>query len=197
MMEPHFDLDTRAGLPADLRALLENYPREHWSGHENLGQTAQFWLGRHDMFRELGAALQDALRQHREGQVALDPFRRWFAPRLNVFLGELEGHHQIEDQHYFPVFQRAESRLAHGFDLLESDHAVIHADLLAVAETANHFLALEEAGEAKPSSEARRAADAYAAASEQLLKRLIRHLADEEDLIIPLILDRGEAAIGI
>ncbi|MCB8837490.1 hemerythrin domain-containing protein [Aurantimonas sp. VKM B-3413] len=196
-MEQHFDLDTRGGLPADLKALLEKYPREQWSGHANLGQTAQFWLGRHDMFRDLGSALADALSQHREGKVELDPFRRWFAPRLGFFLRELEGHHQIEDHHYFPVFQQAEAKLARGFELLESDHEVIHQDLLAVAETANRFLAMEAAGEASPSSEARRAADAYAAASEQLLRRLIRHLADEEDLIIPLILDRGEAAIGI
>ena len=30
-----------------------------------------------------------------------------------------------------------------------------------------------------------------------LLRLLTRHLSDEEDLIIPLILDRGEAALGV
>jgi hypothetical protein len=30
-----------------------------------------------------------------------------------------------------------------------------------------------------------------------LLRLLTRHLGDEEDLIIPLILDRSEAALGV
>ena len=41
--------------------------------------------------------------------------------------------------------------------------------------------------------DARRAAtDSYADASERLLKFLLRHLDDEEDLIMPVILDQGE-----
>jgi hypothetical protein len=30
-----------------------------------------------------------------------------------------------------------------------------------------------------------------------LLKRLLRHLDDEEDLVVPLILDRGEQTLGV
>jgi hypothetical protein len=30
-----------------------------------------------------------------------------------------------------------------------------------------------------------------------LLKGLVRHLDDEEDLIVPLILDRSEEALGV
>ena len=43
----------------------------------------------------------------------------------------------------------------------------------------------------------RAAGDAYAAANDALLRQLQRHLADEEDLIIPLILDRTEAGLGV
>jgi hypothetical protein len=43
----------------------------------------------------------------------------------------------------------------------------------------------------------RRCGDDYAGASAALLKGLVRHLDDEEDLIVPLILDRGEAALGV
>jgi hypothetical protein len=43
----------------------------------------------------------------------------------------------------------------------------------------------------------RRCGDAYADAGGALLKGLARHLDDEEDLIVPLILDRGEAALGV
>ena len=43
-------------------------------------------------------------------------------PRLQTLLGNLHGHHQIEDHHYFPVFRQAEPRLAAGFGLLANDH---------------------------------------------------------------------------
>ena len=42
-----------------------------------------------------------------------------------------------------------------------------------------------------------RAGDAYASAGQALLRKLGRHLEDEEDLIIPLILDRGEGPLGV
>ena len=54
------DLDRRTGWPADLRLFVERYPRAVWPGHANLGQTARFWLERHDMFRDLGGALKSA-----------------------------------------------------------------------------------------------------------------------------------------
>src|SRR4051794_9030823 len=53
-------LDSRSGWPTDLRLLIDRYPREVWQSHANLGAMAQFWLSRHDMFREIGAALEDA-----------------------------------------------------------------------------------------------------------------------------------------
>ena len=43
----------------------------------------------------------------------------------------------------------------------------------------------------------RRCGDDYADASAALLKGLVRHLDDEEDLIVPLILDRSEEALGV
>src|SRR5262245_23603522 len=33
-------LDSRSGWPADLRLLLDRYPREAWQGHANLGAMA-------------------------------------------------------------------------------------------------------------------------------------------------------------
>ena len=194
-MDVSFDLDARPGLPEDLKLLLEKYPRESWQGHPNIEGTARFWLSRHDMFRELGNALAEALRQEREGQVDTQAFKQWFVPRLGFFLNELNGHHQIEDTYYFPTYQRAEPRLARGFELLDGDHVTIHHDLENVAATANGFLAAMAKGEAA-SDAVLRARDAYQLASEQLIRRLVRHLGDEEDLIIPLILDRGDAALG-
>lgn len=186
-------LARRSGWPEDLRVLIARYPREQWEGHANLGEMARFWLSRHAMFRELTTMIAAIEAQFREGALSPAEFPRQLVPRLQFLLQQLGVHHQIEDLHYFPIFRAAEERLARGFDVLESDHHAIHADMDRTAETANALLrALTGEADAL-----RRCGDAYAAASGALLKGLIRHLDDEEDLIVPLILDRGEAALGV
>ena len=186
-------LARRSGWPEDLRVLLARYPREQWEGHANLGEMARFWLSRHAMFRELAAMIVAIDAQFRKGALSAAEFPRQFVPRLQFLLSQLGVHHQIEDLHYFPIFRAADARLARGFDVLEGDHHAIHADMGRTADTANAMLrALSGDADAR-----RRRADDYAAASGALLKGLIRHLDDEEDLIVPLILDRGEAALGV
>lgn len=186
-------LEARGGLPEDLRWLVEKYPREDWRAHDNVHGMASMWLQRHDMFRELGGTLTSGIGDYREGRLDAPEFARWFAPRLNFFLGNLDGHHNVEDQHYFPAFANAEKRLKRGFDILDADHHVIHEALERNAETANAFLrALQESEDNQ-----RFAADAYADENARLVAMLTRHLDDEEDLIIPLILDRGDRALGI
>jgi hemerythrin-like domain-containing protein len=186
-------LDTRDGWPADLRLLIDRYPREVWQEHANLGAMAQFWLSRHDMFREIGTALDEATAAFRNGTASAYDFRTWFPPRLQFFLQQLNAHHQVEDLHFFPVFQAAEARLARGFDVLESDHHTIHQSIGHAVETANTFLRTP----VNDKELLRAAGDAYTAASDALLRQLRRHLQDEEDLIIPLILDRTEAGLGV
>ena len=186
-------LARRSGWPEDLRVLIARYPRELWEDHANLGEMARFWLSRHDMFRELATMIAAIEGQFREGALSPAEFPRQFVPRLQFLLSQLGVHHQIEDLHYFPIFRVADARLARGFDVLEGDHHAIHADMAATAETANVLLrALAGNADAL-----RRCGDDYAAASGALLKGLIRHLDDEEDLIVPLILDRGEGALGV
>jgi hemerythrin-like domain-containing protein len=186
-------LASRSGWPEDLRVLLGKYPREQWQGHANLGEMARFWLSRHDMFRELASMLREIETEFREGRLPPSEFPRAFVPRLQFLLSQLNVHHQIEDYHYFPIFRAADERLARGFDVLEGDHHAIHADMARVAETANALLrALQGDADAL-----RARGDDYAAASGPLLKGLVRHLDDEEDLIVPLILDRGEEELGV
>jgi hemerythrin-like domain-containing protein len=186
-------LARRSGWPEDLRVLLTRYPREQWDTHANLGDMARFWLSRHAMFRELSATIEDITRTFQAGQLLPAEFVRQFVPRLQFLLDQLNVHHRIEDMHYFPIFQAVEVRLSRGFDVLESDHHHIHADMARTAETANALLhALR--GDA---DRLRGCGDDYADASAVFLKGLIRHLDDEEDLIVPLILDRGEKALGV
>jgi hypothetical protein len=186
-------LARRSGWPDDLRVLIARYPREQWDAHPNLGEMARFWRSRHAMFRELSAAIEEIAAQFRAGKLPPEEFARQFVPRLQFMLDQLNVHHQIEDLHYFPIFRTADERLARGFDVLEGDHHHIHADMARTAETANALLrSLQAGGDAM-----RRRGDDYADASGVLLKGLVRHLDDEEDLIVPLILDRSEEALGV
>ena len=185
-------LMTRSGLPDDLKVLIEKYPRADWNSIHTIGELGRFWIQRHDMFRELGGALVAGIDRLKEDAVDASSFARWFAPRLNHFLGDLEGHHQVEDFQYFPLFAAADKRLAHGFELLEEDHHLIHTLLERNAEAANRFYDdLMQNSDRMPFSR-----DAYAVEAESLLKGLMRHLEDEEDLLIPLLLDQGEAKFG-
>jgi hemerythrin-like domain-containing protein len=186
-------LAARNGWPEELRTFLDRYPREAWAGHENLGQMCQFWLSRHNMFRELAVSIEDALARYREGKIEGQEFVNFFAPRLQFFLEQLHAHHQIEDYHYFPIFRKAEARLIAGFDVLEADHVTLHHDIDSTVSAANELLRSFSAD----ADTRKRAADSYADASKALFKGLKRHLDDEEDLIVPLILDRGEGKLGI
>lgn len=186
-------LGERKGLPDDLLVIARSHPRDTWEGHENLTDLARFWLRRHDMFRDLGAMLNGGMERYREGELDAGGLTGWFLPRLNFFIQNLEGHHQIEDQHYFPQFRAAEQRLAKGFDLLDSDHHILHDALVRNAEKARELL--EAMGADKDRH--RRATDGFATDTANLVTLMMQHLEDEEDLIVPIILKRGEGELGI
>lgn len=190
--ELDLDLKRRAGWPEDLRIILDRYPREVWPGHANLGDLSRYWLERHAMFRELNAAMLSASDQLKAGTVPPEAFRVWFLPRIRVFLQHLHSHHMVEDHHYFPVLMRLEPALARGFEVLENDHETIHSGLLLLQE-AGGDLAQALAG---PPDRVRFAADTMSDRLSGFMTGLTRHLDDEEDLIIPLLLDRGETSLG-
>lgn len=188
------DLDKRTGLPEEWLYLLKQHPRDDWTDHRNLGPLTEFWLARHNGFRQLGQTLDTLLSDFREERIEANRFGSLFAPRLQQFLSELHHHHMIEDHHYFPVFMAAERRLVAGFELLEGDHELIHHRIETVVKSANTLFGQMGTGDRDA---IRRAADGFAGASDTLLSGLMRHLDDEEDLIVPLILDRGERELGL
>ena len=69
---------------------------------------------------------------------------------------------------------------------------MIHEALERNAETANEFLRALQAD----ATERRSRPTPMPAKNERLVAMLARHLDDEEDLIIPLILDRGDRGLG-
>jgi hemerythrin-like domain-containing protein len=185
-------LDRSGGWPAALRFLLERHPRAGWDGQAALGPLARYWLDRHAGFRELSAMLGEAAAAFEAGRLPAGEFRPWFAPRLHYLLTHLDGHHQVEDYYYFPRLRAAEPRLAAGFEALAADHAALERAIVEIVEAANALLTATAGGDAERAAGAR-----YVAASGRLLGGLGRHLDDEEDLVIPLLLDRGEDALGV
>lgn len=179
----------RDGLPEDLRFLIRQYPRDVWRHPGALSSMARFWLQRHNFFRELGAQLSSSIDALREEEFDPGRFAEWFAPRLNYLLSDLEAHHNIEDVHYFPMFRAAEPRLRRGFEILDSDHHLIHDLLEENAAAGRQFLE----GLGKGGDALRFGSEAYGQQADRLVTGLMRHLEDEEDLIIPMMLDRGES----
>jgi hemerythrin-like domain-containing protein len=173
--------------PPDLLFLLERFPRRGWPDHPALGDLAEFWLHKHASLRRLGAGLTQAGADLREGRVEPLAFRSGFVPPLQAFLEALESHHQVEDQHYFPLFRSIEPRLAAGFEILERDHGVLHQQIIAVVELARTLARTDGSDRAV----LRSAAEDYITATDILTGLLPVHLSDEEDLVIPLLASRS------
>lgn len=142
------------------------------------------------MFREAQALLSAETRGFAAGDA--DPAR--FGPRFGRVAGfllrELDSHHHIEDHHYFPRLVLLEPRLERGFSLLDADHNALHETLEATARAAD---ALLRALRGPPGG--REAALRMVEATDGLGRLLDRHLADEEDIVAPLLLERGEEAL--
>lgn len=185
------DLATRGRIGDDLAYLRAIYPQADWRWHANFGQLADFWLHIHATLRAEAAAVATTLAAFRDGKLDAQSFQRRFVPDLNRFLQHLNGHHQIEDHAYFPKFRALDPRMARGFDLLDADHHAIHDALEANVTGARTLLAALGG-----SGEVDRAAADYAKRSQTLLAMLNRHLADEEDLVIPAMLEHGERRVS-
>jgi hemerythrin-like domain-containing protein len=171
-------LGDRTGLPDALRALSDAFPRDGWQGHENFGQMIQFWLQRHQMFRQLLQVLEADVQGVIDGNMGFQDY----APRLQHYAGlmlnELHAHHHIEDSHYFPKLIRLDARAEQGFALLDADHHAMDGLLHGVAEAANAVLQGAEAG-------------VFADRLTAFGGLLNRHLLDEEDIVVPVILKSG------
>lgn len=179
------DLNLRTGLPDTLRVLAEQYPRDLWQAHKNFDGTTRFWMERHLMFRDVLGRLQTDTQAFLDNPQDTRGYVQRTARMAGFFLQQLHGHHQIEDAHYFPLLSGLDPRLTPGFELLDADHHALDAHLQALADGTNAALSPLQSGALQ---QGRDAAGALEAQLGRFGHFLNRHLLDEEDLVIPVIL---------
>lgn len=177
-------LASRPGLPAEFLYLRDDYPRDRWAA--KLDETAAFWLQMHASFRGHQAHMDGLVGQWRtNGDAAA--LHRQLIPALQSFLQHLDGHHRIESGQYFPMMRRIEPGIGAGIDLLDRDHDAIHETLEALFHGGLAFHQAMAGAAPDAADKANRLSDLIEANTRPLL----RHLEDEEDIVIPLIQLRG------
>ena len=179
---PAHALATRADLPAEYRLLLAEYPRDSWPDHRDFNGLAAFWLDRHLNFRHVMTVLRDEAQLRLDRKMAPRDHAKTLQRRGSGLLSDLIGHHQIEDQAYFPELARLEPRIARGFDLLDADHHDLHALIDRFATGANAVLS------APDDAASHRATARFLTDLTAFDRMLARHLTDEEDLVLPVVL---------
>ena len=173
------ELALRQALPADLVTLLAEFPRMQWERDPAFGGLPAFWLDRHLAFRRLLASLSAEAERMADRNSDAQKWKAHLSRLGSHLLQDLTGHHQIEDHAYFPRMVALEPAMARGFALLDHDHHALDHLLNGFVTAANRALTAEDAA-----AEAGRLRDFLTGFDHQL----VRHLEDEEDLIIPVVL---------
>ena len=186
-----YPVASRAGLPDALRVLLAEYPRDLWARDPGFDGLIRFWLERHLMFRKLLGALEQAAQDGMDRKAEARRLAATLSRYGGLLVNELHGHHMIEDHHYFPVLQARDARVAAGFRILDADHHALDGHLAAFTEAANGAIgALSRGGDSvDPSAR-------FHAALGGLSGLLDRHLVDEEELVVPVLLKYGTEGFG-
>ena len=171
-------------MPDEMQLLLTDYPRDDSSAHPNFKRATEQWMRAHHSFRQLAEVTRT------ETEAYLDKTRdaQDYAGRLSIYgnllVRNLHGHHHWEDHSYFPELSAADPRFDRGLEILEKDHAALDGILDAFTAKSNRVIKLIQLDEAQARNEAG-AVHEMASGIEQLLDR---HLTDEEDLAVPIIL---------
>ena len=171
-------------MPEAMRVLLQDYPRDSWQAHPGFHEKTRHWLGAHQMFRQLGELVQC------EAETYLDKGRSddAFAARLSYYgdalVRNLHGHHGWEDHSYFPELSAADPRFEAGLETLEQDHAELDIVLDRFTRAANRTIQLIQLEPAAVPDEV----GGLHTEAKAINAFLTRHLGDEEDLAVPIIL---------
>ena len=176
-------LADREKLPDALRVLLAEYPRDAWEADPGFDGLIRFWLDRHLMFRRLMGEMRSGTEALLDHKTAPDRFSAMVSRYGGMFVNGLHEHHTIEDTYYFPKLVTMDARIEKGFAILDKDHHDIDAFLAAFVDRANELI---QTGADR--NKLQTVAGAFQIELTNLERLLDRHLIDEEELIVPVIL---------
>jgi hypothetical protein len=171
-------------MPEEMRFLLETYPRDAWDAHPGFHEKTRHWLAAHQMFRRVAERLRLDTQSVLNKDIALEDYVGRLSFCGGQLVSNLHGHHGWEDHSYFPELSAADPRFDQGLELLEQDHADLDVVLDDITQKANRVIRLATLDEAQAAEEAH----AVLPAAEAIETFLARHLSDEEDLAVPIIL---------
>lgn len=184
-------LSERDRLPDALRVLLADYPRAGWETDPGFDGLIRFWLDRHIMFRRLMSELRGGTEALLDQKTDAQPYVAMTSRYGGMFVNGLHEHHTIEDSYYFPKLVTKDARIEKGFTILDRDHHDLDGLLSGFVDRANEVIRVADSRE-KLQTAAGRFRDELA----HLEQLLDRHLIDEEELIVPVILRYGSAGLG-
>ena len=158
--------------------LHAHMPPEKWASLPSFGGAAS-WLGMYHSLRKGQNELDYLNRQFLNQHLDADAYRQRLLQAAYLHYGHLDGHHHLEDDADFPRLRTLEPKLNKGFDLLERDHVHVAEQMSTIQ---NLLTQLQHVGHATPAL-----AEQLQTAMHANGELLYRHLADEEDLVIPIL----------
>ena len=167
-----------------MQTLLRDYPREAWPGNPHFARSIQNWMGAHKMFNQLGEITCAEVEKLIDKKLDPAEFSRRFSYYGDLLVRNLHGHHTWEDRDYFPELSAADSRFDRGLEMLETDHHHLDVTLDKFTKTGNRVLQLIELEE----KQARDEAGELLENCQDIKQFLTRHLQDEEELVVPILL---------
>ncbi len=171
-------------MPAEMQILLDAYPRDTWEAHPGFKEKTKHWLGAHQMFRQLGQIIRTETEQFLDKSRGADAFAERLSYYGDMMVRNLHGHHGWEDHSYFPELAAADPRFEAGLEILEKDHLELDVVLERFSRSANRVIQLVQLDE----KQARDEAGGLHSIAETIEAFLKRHLSDEEELAVPIIL---------
>jgi hypothetical protein len=182
-MLDQFDIRTD-DMPTEIQILLRAYPRDSWDAHPGFLGKTQHWLSSHRMFRKMSASVRKDTEHYLNGDTDAQDYAGRLSYRGNALVENLHGHHGWEDHSYFPELSAADPRFDASLKILEKDHAELDIALDSFTRTANRAIQLVQLDK----SAAREEAGKLLGVAETIEAFLERHLSDEEELAVPIIL---------
>lgn len=171
-------------LSSDMQILLNEYPREAWEEHPNFKDATRQWLRAHQMFRRLSEIVRVDTEHYLDKKLDAETYASKLSTYGSRLVGNLHGHHGWEDHEFFPELSKADHRFDSGLEILEKDHEVLDAVLNRFTKSANSLIQMQQLDEVA----ARDFVGEVHETSEAIENLLSRHLVDEEELAVPIII---------